>query len=89
MLLELSAKSTNKHPYNCDECHYFSSEKKTKKVLKKTHQKTIHPYNKVPLYILPGIKVCFLYILCKSMYLRSSACIKNHVFDEFIVLNDV
>lgn len=34
MLLELSAKSTNKHPYNCDECHYFSSEKKTKKVLK-------------------------------------------------------
>lgn len=61
--------------------------KKTKK--KKTHQKkTILPYNKVPLYILPGIKVCFLYILCKSMYLRSSACIKNHVFDEFIVLND-
>lgn len=51
-------------------------------------KKTIHPYNKVPLYILPGIKVCFLYILCKSMYLRSSACIKNHVFDEFIVLND-
>lgn len=59
-----------------------------KKPKKKQINKTILPYNKVPLYILPGIKVCFLYILCKSMYLRSSACIKNHVFDEFIVLND-